>query len=99
MMAIRRFLLDHFDQRAIRPGSGMDFWYRTVDLRLAKLFPAPGGTATLSIEVFNLFNTVNWSGYGANQYNTAGTQPLTSFRQPTGTYAPRQLQAGIRYKF
>lgn len=92
---------DFYDpnQRAIRPDGGWSVWYRTVDLRLAKLIPAPRGNATLSIEVFNLFNTVNWSGYGTNQYNTAGTTPLATFRQPTGTYAPRQLQAGLRYDF
>jgi hypothetical protein len=72
-------------------------WYRTVDLRLAKLFPTPRGHATMSVEVFNLFNTVNWSGYGANQFNTGGTTPLTNYGQPTGTYAPRQLQVGLRY--
>ena len=87
------------DQRAVRPEGGWDVWYRTVDLRLAKLLPVPGGGATLSIEVFNLFNTVNWSGYGGTRTNLAGTQPLSTFGQATGAYAPRQLQAGIRYKF
>lgn len=86
-------------QRAVRPDGGFDVWYRTVDLRLAKLLPAPGGHASLSIEVFNLFNTVNWSGYGGTRTNITGTTPLATYRQPTGAYAPRQLQAGVRYKF
>ena len=85
-------------QRAIRPDGGWDIWYRTVDLRLARGFPVPGGEASLSIEVFNLLNTVNWSGFGGTQTDQAGN-PLLSYGQPTGTYAPRQLQAGIRYKF
>ena len=86
-------------QRAARPDGGWDVWYRTVDLRLAKLLPIPGGDASLSIEVFNLFNTVNWSGYGGTRTNISGTTPLATYRQATGTYAPRQLQAGVRYKF
>jgi hypothetical protein len=84
--------------RAIRPDNGWDDWYRTLDLRLARGFAMPGGEASLSIEVFNVFNTVNWSGYGSTQRDQAGNV-LLSFGQPTGTYAPRQLQAGIRYKF
>ena len=87
------------NERAIRPDGGWSTWYKTVDMRLEKLLPAPVGTATLSIEVFNLFNTVNWSGYGGAQRNTTGTVVLTNYGQPTGSYAPRQLQAGIRYKF
>ncbi len=86
-------------QRAVRPEGGWDVWYRTIDLRLAKLLPVPGGNATLSIEVFNLFNSVNWSGYGGTRTNISGTTPLATYRQPTGAYAPRQLQAGVRYKF
>ena len=87
------------NERAIRPDGGWSTWYKTVDLRLSKLFPAPRGEATLSIEVFNLFNTVNWSGYGGARTNTTGTVPLANYGLPTGSYAPRQLQAGIRYKF
>ena len=87
------------ENRAIRPEGGWSVWYRTLDLRLAKLIPVGAGNASLSIEMFNVFNTVNWSSYGGNQWNTAHTARLTSFGQPTNVYAPRQLQAGIRYKF
>lgn len=87
------------NQRAIRPDGGWDVWYRTLDLRLAKLLPVPGGNASLSIEVFNVFNTVNWSGYGGAQTNTTGTVRLSNYGIGTGVYQPRQLQAGIRYKF
>jgi hypothetical protein len=86
------------NERAIRPDGGWSTWYKTIDLRLAKLLPAPRGTATLSIEVFNLLNTVNWSGYGGAQRSTGGAV-LQNYGLPTGSYAPRQLQAGIRYKF
>lgn len=85
-------------QRAIRPEGGWDVWYRTVDLRLARGFAVPGGEASFSVEVFNLLNTVNWSGYGGTQTDRLGN-PLLNYGQPTGSYAPRQLQAGIRYKF
>ena len=87
------------NQRAIRPEGGWDTWYRTLDVRLAKLLPVPGGNASLSIEVFNVFNTVNWSGYGGAQFNTTGTVALQNYGVGTGAYQPRQLQAGIRYKF
>ena len=87
------------NERAIRPDGGFSVWYKTMDMRLAKLFPAPGGTAVLSIEVFNVFNTVNWSGYGGARTNTTGAVRLANYGLPTGAYAPRQLQAGIRYKF
>jgi hypothetical protein len=87
------------NERAIRPSGGWSTWYKTVDLRFEKMLPAPRGSATLSIEVFNLFNTVNWSGYGGARTNTTGTVQLANYGQPTGAYAPRQLQAGIRYKF
>jgi hypothetical protein len=86
-------------QRAIRPSGGFDVWYKTLDMRLAKVLPMAGGDATLSIEVFNVFNSVNWSGYGGAQTNTSGSTPLTNYGLPTGAYAPRQAQAGIRYKF
>lgn len=85
-------------QRAIRPEGGWDVWYRTVDLRLARGFAVPGGEASFSVEVFNLLNTVNWSSYGGTQTDRLGN-PLLNYGQPTGTYSPRQLQAGIRYKF
>jgi len=85
-------------ERATRPGGDLDTWYRTVDLRLGRGISLPGGEATLTIEVFNVFNRVNWSGYGGTQKDLAGNQ-LLSYGLPTGTYAPRQLQTGIRYKF
>lgn len=84
--------------RAIRPDGGFENWYRTLDLRLARKIGLPQGTASLSVEMFNVFNSVNWSGYGGTRADQAGNE-LLSFRQPTGTYAPRQLQVGVRYAF
>ena len=84
--------------RAIRPKGSFDVWYKTLDMRLAKVLPMLGGDASLSIEVFNVLNSVNWSGYNGAQTNTTGTQQL-NFGAPNGAYAPRQAQAGIRYKF
>jgi outer membrane receptor protein involved in Fe transport len=86
------------NERALRPNGGWSTWYKTVDLRLEKLFATRGGNATLSIEVFNLFNTVNWSSYGG-AIKTTGGALIPSYGQGTQVYAPRQLQAGIRYKF
>lgn len=84
-------------ERAIRPSGGFDVWYKTLDMRLAKVLPLTGGDASISFEVFNVFNTVNWSGYTGAQTDAAGN-PL-NYGKPTGAYAPRQAQAGIRYKF
>jgi hypothetical protein len=72
--------------------NGWDHWYRTLDFRLGKSFPAGGGSLTITAEVFNLLSWENHSEYQA-------TQNLLGYGEPVGDYARRQAQLGIRYQF
>jgi hypothetical protein len=82
--------------RTTRPPNDWENWYRTVDLRLAKsLFDRGGRKVSVSGEVFNLFNWNNNLSYGGTQFTTAGV-PVPSFGVPTGAYAARQGQVGMR---
>jgi hypothetical protein len=71
---------------------GWSHWYRTVDLRLGKSFPAPGGTFQVTLEAFNVLNSANHAEY-------QGTQNLLDYGEPVGDYARRQAQLGLRYQF
>jgi hypothetical protein len=71
---------------------GWDHWYRTIDVRLGKSFPAPHGSLTVTAEVFNLLSWANHSEYQA-------TRNLLDYGEPVGDYARRQAQLGIRYQF
>ena len=71
-------------------------WYRTVDVRLARPLVSRGARkVSLSAEVFNVFNSKNNLSYGAIQNTTAGA-PIASFGTPTGAYAGRQAQVGMK---
>lgn len=74
-------------------------WYRTVDLRLARPLVGRGGAKlSLSLEVFNLFNSDNWSTFGAAARQANGN-PIASFLRPTNVFAARQAQLGLRAEF
>jgi hypothetical protein len=82
--------------RTERPPNAWENWYRTVDLRLSRpLFDRDGRKVSVSAEVFNVFNWNNNLSYGGTQYTTAGV-PVASFGVPTGAYAARQAQVGMR---
>ncbi len=82
--------------RTTRPTNDWANWYRTVDLRLARaLFDRDGRKVSFSAEVFNLFNWNNNLSYGGTQFTAAGV-PVPSFGIPTGAYAARQGQVGMR---
>jgi hypothetical protein len=72
---------------------GWSNWYRTVDLRLTKSIRVSPGELAITAEVFNALSTRNHSAYQNVQSN------LLEYRQPTGDYARRQAQLGIRYSF
>jgi carboxypeptidase family protein/TonB-dependent receptor-like protein len=72
--------------------NGWDHWYRTLDLRLGKSFRMPGGSLTVTAEVFNLLSSANHSEYRA-------TESSTDYGTPVGDYARRQVQLGMRYQF
>ncbi len=82
--------------RTTRPAQIWDNWYRTVDLRLARpLLQRDGKKVSVSAEVFNIFNWNNNLSYGGTQFTAAGA-PVASFGVPTGAYAARQAQVGMR---
>jgi hypothetical protein len=82
--------------RTVRPSDKWDNWYRTVDLRLARpIFTVDGKKVSMSAEVFNLFNWSSNLSYGSTQFTAAGAA-VASYGVPTGAYAARQMQVGMR---
>ena len=82
--------------RTTRPANKWENWYRTVDFRLARpLYSREGKKISVSAEVFNLFNWNNNLSYGGTQFTAAGV-PVPSFGVPTGAFAARQAQVGMR---
>jgi hypothetical protein len=82
--------------RTTRPANTWDNWYRTVDLRLAHPLVVMGDRKlSVSAEVFNLFNWNDNLSYGGTQFTAAGVA-VPSFGVPTGAYAARQAQVGVR---
>ena len=82
--------------RTTRPEYKWENWYRTVDFRLARpLYSREGKKISVSAEVFNLFNWNNNLSYGGTQFTAAGV-PVPSFGVPTGAFAARQAQVGMR---
>jgi hypothetical protein len=71
---------------------GWNYWYRTLDLRLAKSIHAGTGRFAITGELFNALNTRNHSEY-------QGTENLAQYRQASGDYARREGQLGVRYSF
>jgi hypothetical protein len=57
-----------------------------------------GHTASISFEAFNVFNWDNYSGFFGRQKDAAGAA-LATYNTPSGVFAPRQAQLGIRYEF
>ena len=68
--------------------SGWPYWYRSLDLRLSKRL----GRVDAITEVFNLFNTANFSDYQA-------IQSALGYAEPIGEFPRRQGQLGLRYRF
>ncbi len=74
---------------------GASSW--TVNVQLAKAIPIDKTRLQLLVEVFNLFNHINPTGYVGNLLSP-------QFGQPTGTVqslglGPRSVQVGIRFDF
>ncbi|MBC7893988.1 MAG: hypothetical protein H7066_01160, partial [Cytophagaceae bacterium] len=85
--------------RTSRPADAWENWYRTVDLRLARaLYERGGRKVSASAEVFNVFNWNNNLSYGGTQFTAAGVA-VPSFGIPTGAYAARQGQVGMRMEW
>lgn len=91
------------DKRAFLPG--LNFAYRQIDLRLARTFQVPGGSAVeLTVDAINLFNFRNYSGFNQTMFldgnNPALRRPNPLFGAPTAQFIPAQsFQVGLRYVF
>jgi hypothetical protein len=69
-----------------------------VDLRLDKLFRFGARQAfELSAQVFNLFNSDNYTGY--NQFIPPLPEVNANFGLPTREDPKRRLQFGVSYRF
>jgi hypothetical protein len=72
--------------------NGWEHWYRTLDVRVARSLPAARGRVSVIADIFNVFNTANHAEYQPNA-------TLPDYGEPTGDYARRQAQVGLRYWF
>ncbi len=82
--------------RPALPPNAWENYYRTIDVRLARpLYTYNGKKVSFSAEVFNLFNWYNKLSYGSTQFTATGAN-VASYGKPTGAYAARQMQAGLR---
>ncbi len=77
---------------------GLGQWaYNVTDLRLAKFFPPLGGTRIgLTADLFNAFNTVNYSGFDGF-IPRSGNAPNANFGRPNGLATDgRRFQLGVQ---
>ena len=76
-------------------------WASTFDLGLQYTLSINERQFELRADVFNLFNTVTWSGYpnNATQSNQIQVGPRGSERVRRNAGPPRQFQFGLRYMF
>jgi hypothetical protein len=86
------------DRRYLMPSNAWRNWYRVVDLRLVRDFRVRNA-ARLSalLEVYNLFNTENYSTFDGTRRTEAGDN--LRFQLPTGVFGTRLLQLGARLDF
>ncbi|MBS1913590.1 MAG: TonB-dependent receptor [Bacteroidetes bacterium] len=76
-------------------------WSKTFDLGVQYAVALPTGRAEVRADVFNLFNSVNLSGYtnNATQSNQIQEGPAGSGIVQRSSAPPRQFQFGVRYFF
>lgn len=72
--------------------SGLEHWYRTIDVRVSKSLSLTDGRLIVTFDVFNI---ANWSNHSEYQ----GTLNQLDFGEAVGDYARRQAQLGVRYRF
>ena len=84
---------------------GKPDWTKQFDLSLSKAIKVPGGEFSLRVDVLNLFNTVNWTGYDdwgggpGNPQNWTGGDNATLGKR-TGVGLPmRTYKLSMRYAF
>ena len=91
----------------LAPSIALSDWFEfgdnffALDVRLARAFPVRG-RARLSafVDVFNVFNTLNLTGYSGNLLApTAFGRPTARVGQAFGSGGPRAMQLGLRMGF
>ncbi len=87
--------LPHVPERLAHQPSGNPI--HRVDVRILRRFPL-AGRAKLegSLQVFNLFNHVNYGNYVTAAVSSAYRQPVQNLNV---AYLPRMLQLGFRVSF
>lgn len=78
-------------------------WYKMFDLRISYLLDLKEYEMAIPkvefmLDIFNVGNWVNISGYRGTMFDQAGNV-LTTFGQPTGYFLGRQIQLGIRVSY
>jgi hypothetical protein len=70
-------------------------------VRVTRTLPVGNARARLSVfvEIFNLLNTANLVGHGANLVDASFGQPTERVGQAFGSGGPRALQFGARVAF
>ena len=81
-----------------KPYNEVRWWYKMFDLRVSKSFNIANTKVEFMVDAFNVFNWFNASGYSSTMNDQAGNK-LVNFGLPNGTYAPRQVQAGLRVSY
>ena len=101
-----------WDSGSARPSGRFDYgnapqrffrlpWIKNTDLALFKNFQM-GGTKRIQFrwEVYNLFNTVNWSQIDTGlRFDPAGQQVNANFGKATTARDPRLMQLSFRFSF
>ena len=88
-----------------QPGEGRNSdrlpWASIIDLGVQYNFILNSRQFELRADIFNLFNTANWSGYpnNATQSNQIQVGPEGTGRVRRNAGPPRQFQFGLRYSF
>jgi hypothetical protein len=73
-------------------------WYKLLDLRVSKVFTIANTHVEAMFEGFNIFNWFNAAGYFGTMHDQKGNV-LANFGQPNASYAPRQMQLGLRVTY
>jgi hypothetical protein len=81
-------------------GYSFDHGYQSLDLRLSRTFVfGERWSLRAIVEVFNLYNAANLSGYSNDLTNAAFGQPTARFAQLFGSGGPRAFQLAARFGF
>lgn len=84
---------------------GTPNWTRQLDASVSKGFKVPGGEFSLRLDVLNLFNTVNWTGYDdwgggpGNPQNWTGGDNANMGKKTAVGLPMRTYKLSMRYAF